>query len=247
MHRPKVVQAALEVTATRFLRRVHRITHRMPFARRRVEEMRVLVVAPHPDDEAIAIGGCLALHRRVGSVTTSVFVTRDQPARGGRVVRRREAEKASKLLGFDCRFLDVPDGTVSRHERTVSRQLAEIVCATKPDIVFSPFPGDHHRDHQAVAASTGEALTESSFRGEIWCYETWSSLWPNCGVDITDVVEQKRAAIECYQSQLSMPYVDAVLGLNRYRGLKLGVDFAEALFVCRPPRYRALCRTLAVI
>ena len=66
--------------------------------------------------------------------------------------------------------------------------------------------------------------------------------WPNCGVDITHVVDQKRAAIECYQSQLTMPYVDATLGLNRYRGLKLGVDFAEALFVCRLPRYRALCR-----
>jgi hypothetical protein len=44
-----------------------------------------------------------------------------------------------------------------------------------------------------------------------------------------------------------MPYIDAVLGLNRYRGLKLGVKFAEGLFACGPSTFRDLCRSLAVV
>jgi LmbE family N-acetylglucosaminyl deacetylase len=219
----------------------------MPFSLRGIEGGRVLVVAPHPDDEAIAIGGCLALHSLAGSVITSVFVTRDRPTRDGTVLRRGEADESARVLGFDYRFLDVPDGMVSHHEQIVSRRLSDILDETKPDVVFSPFPGDHHRDHQAVAVSTCRAVLESSFQGQVWCYETWSSLWPNYGVDITAVVEQKRAAIECYQSQLSMPYVEAVLGLNRYRGLRLGVDYAEALFVCRPEQFSRLCKTLTVV
>jgi LmbE family N-acetylglucosaminyl deacetylase len=229
----------------RFLQRVHRITHRVPCSLRRLETARVLVVAPHCDDEAIALGGSLALHRRLSSEATTAFVTLERPDEDGVVLRQREAEKAAEVLGYRCLFLNVPDGNASLHERRIAQSLAEIVCATKPDVVFTPFPGDHHRDHQAVAASTARALNETAFRGQIWCYETWSNLWPNTGVDISEVVHEKRAAIECYKSQLGLPYVDAALGLNRFRGLRFGVDYAEGFFVCELARFRRLSRTLS--
>ncbi len=245
--RPYVLQAAFECTATRFLRRIHRVTHRMPVKLGTIERRRVLVLAPHPDDEAIAIGGCLALHRRAGSSIHIVFVTTDRPNKDGNVVRREEADKASRVLGFEYAFLDVPDGRVSYSEDLVSRELVGFLRAIRPDVLYCPFPGDHHRDHQAVAASADIAIAQAGFRGDVWCYETWSSLWPNCGVDISPVVDDKRAAIECYESQLGMPYVEAVLGLNRYRGFQLGVRYAEGLFVCSPPTFRQACRPLAVV
>jgi LmbE family N-acetylglucosaminyl deacetylase len=207
----------------------------------------VLVVAPHCDDEAIAIGGSLALHRLVRSDVTTVFVTSERPAEDGIVRRQEEAEKAASLLGFRCRFLHVPDGSASLYEHRVSQSLADLMCATNSEVVFTPFPGDHHRDHQSTAASTARAIGEAAFKGQIWCYETWSSLWPNTGIDISAVVDEKRAAIECYQSQLGMPYVDAVFGLNRYRGLRLGVEYAESFFVCDRARFQSLCRSLISI
>ena len=66
MQRPTFLDSVFERTATRFLRRIHRITHRMPVKARIIGKQRVLVIAPHPDDEVIAVGGTMALHQRAG-------------------------------------------------------------------------------------------------------------------------------------------------------------------------------------
>jgi LmbE family N-acetylglucosaminyl deacetylase len=248
MQCPQFLGYIFERTATRFLGRVHRITHRMPAKLRNIEKQRVLVIAPHPDDEVIAIGGCLALHQRAGSTVTTIYVTLDEPLPSGEIPREGEADKASKLLGFDYRFLKFPDGRVSLHEPALARQIGDAVRNLRPDVVFCPFPGDHHRDHQAVAAATAAAVKESRFGGEIWCYEVWSNLWPNVVVDISSVVEEKRAAINCYQSVVvHMPYGEAVLGLNRFRGFKMRIPFGEALYVCSGKAFIDLCRTLTVV
>jgi LmbE family N-acetylglucosaminyl deacetylase len=246
MQRPLFLDGILEHTATRFLRSIHRITHRMPVKLRAIEKQRVLVVAAHPDDEVIAVGGNLALHQGLGSEVLTLFVTLDAPAAD--VGRRREAERAAHLLGFDYRFLGFPDGSVSLHERAVARAVAEAIRSFRPDVIYCPFPADHHRDHQSAAACTGAAVEESGYQGEVWCYELWSCLWPNIGVDISSVIETKREAINCYASQVAyVDYVEGALGLNRYRGLKHGVDYVEALFACDPRTFNNACRTLAVV
>jgi N-acetylglucosamine malate deacetylase 1 len=246
MQRPLFLDGILEHTAARFLRRIHRVTHRMPAKLRAIEKQRVLVVAPHPDDEVIAVGGSLALHQRLGSEVLTLFVTLDAPAAD--VGRQGEAERAARLLGFDHRFLGFPDGSVSWHEAALARAIAEAIRSFRPDVIYCPFPGDHHRDHQAASACTGAAVAETGYKGEAWCYEVWSCLWPNIGVDISSVVEIKREAINCYASQVAhVDYVEGALGLNRFRGMKLGVDYAEALFACDAPTFVAVCRTLAVV
>src|SRR5882672_12710689 len=105
MRRPPLLDSVLERTAAGFLRRIHRVTHRMPVKLRAVAKQRVLVVAPHPDDEVIAVGGTLALHQRAGSDVLVLFVTLDKPAADGSIPRRGEAERVARLLGFDHRFL----------------------------------------------------------------------------------------------------------------------------------------------
>ena len=88
----------------------------------------------------------------------------------------------------------------------------------------------------------------SGYGGEVCCYEVWTSLWPNAAVDISSVVDVKREAINCYASQVAyLHYVEGALGLNRFRGLKLEVPYAEAFFACEPGTFHELCRTLAVI
>jgi N-acetylglucosamine malate deacetylase 1 len=242
MHRPPFLDGILEHTATRFLRRIHRITHRMPVKLGPIEKRRVLVVAPHPDDEVIAIGGNLALHKRLGSEVLTLFVTLDT------VARKAEAERVARLIGFDYRFLAFPDGSVSLHEPTVSRLIANAIRSFRPEVIYCPFPGDHHRDHQSTSACTAAAVAETCYAGQVWCYELWSCLWPNIGVDISSVVDIKRDAIKCYASQVAyVDYVEGALGLNRFRGLKLGVAYAEALFTSGPRTFINVSRTLAVV
>ena len=245
MQRPPFIDGILERTATRFLGRIHRITHRMPVKLRAVEKQRVLVVAPHPDDEVIGAGGNLALHQRLGSEVLTLYVTLDAP---GPIVRKEEAERVARLLGFDYRFLGFPDGSISLHEAAVSRAVAEQIRAFRPDVIYCPFPADHHRDHQSTAGCTGAAVAETGYGGEIWCYEIWSCLWPNIGIDISSVADIKRAAINCYASQVAhVDYVEGTLGLNRHRGLRLGVEYVEAIFACDRSTFVDACRTLAVV
>ena len=242
MQRPALLDSMLERTATRFLRSIHRITHRMPVRLRAIEKRRVLVVAPHPDDEVIAVGGNLALHQRLGSEVLTLFVTLDTP------VRKGEAERVGRLLGFDHRFFGFPDGSISLHESALARAIADAINSFRPEVIYCPFPGDHHRDHQAASACTGAAVAETGYIGEVWCYELWSCLWPNIGVDISSVIDVKQQAINCYASQVAyVDYVEGALGLNRFRGLKLGVDYAEALFASEPRTFIDICRTLAVV
>jgi len=246
MQRPALLDSMLERTATRFLRRIHRITHRMPVKLRAMDKQRVLVLAPHPDDEVIAVGGNLALHQRLGSEVLTLFVTLDAPAVN--VARKGEAQRVARLLGFDHRFLGFPDGSLSLHEPALIRAIADTIRSFRPEVIYCPFPGDHHRDHQATSSCTGVAVAETGYEGEVWCYELWSCLWPNIGVDISSVVDIKREAINCYASQIAyVNYVEGALGLNRFRGLKLDVDYAEALFASDPRTFISVCRMLAVV
>jgi LmbE family N-acetylglucosaminyl deacetylase len=218
----------------------------MPVRLQGVEKQRVLVVAAHPDDEVIAVGGNLALHQRLGSEVLTLFITMDSPAAD--CGRQGEAECAARLLGFDPRFLGFPDGSISLHEPEVAGAIASAIRSFRPEVIYCPFPGDHHRDHQSASACTGAAVEETRYQGAVWCYELWSCLWPNIGVDISAVAGVKREAINCYASQVAyVDYVEGALGLNRYRGLKLGINYAEALFACEARTFLRLCRTLAVV
>jgi LmbE family N-acetylglucosaminyl deacetylase len=57
--------------------------------------------------------------------------------------------------------LGFPDGSISLHERAVARVIAEVIRSLRPEVIYCPFPEDHHRDHQATSASTGAAVAET--------------------------------------------------------------------------------------
>ena len=253
--RASIVRRAKQWAAGRFLARVQRITHRMPVELRAVAPGRVLVLAPHMDDEVIGAGGTMILHREAGSALGVVFTTDSGgPAANGHRQRRatteiraREARAVADRFGFEIlAVLPHPDGALSLHEPALGRDLAEWIESWRPDQIFCPFPADHHRDHQATAAALGAAIARAGWDGQVWCYEVWSTLWPNVEIDITRVVEAKREAISLYASQVAgMDYVEATLGLNRYRGLRVRVPSAEAFFVARAREYLHVAGTLS--
>lgn len=186
-----------------------------------------LVLAPHPDDEALACSGTLALLNRAGAATTVVFITNGdrlygEPSTVLAEQRKKEAVRASELLG--CKeplFLGFPDGEANSHIDGIVIRLSNIIAKKNPDIVFAPSLLDHHHDHIATATAAMKLL--SSFKTiKLAFYEVYSTVRFSHLVDITEVAEMKKQVIMNYSISLSGKpevYVHASLGLNAHRSI----------------------------
>jgi LmbE family N-acetylglucosaminyl deacetylase len=243
---PAFVDRFRRAIARRFLVKLRRATHRMPAKLRPVQKERVLVVAPHMDDEAIPCGGTLLLHARAGSQVHVVFASdsggpsQDPASRARlRVTRAAEAAAAKRVLGYATEEVyDFRDGQLVQSEAALRQRLTASIRTFSPQTILCPFPADAHGDHQATALATSQAAAAAAFAGEVWAYEVWTPLWPNAAVDITGVVADKERAIACYASQMAdRDYAAGILGLNRYRGLRHQVSYAEAYYACHLTEY----------
>ncbi len=211
---------------------------------------RVLLLAPHPDDDVIGAGGTLALHREQGDPVHVLIVfdgvagdaARRFDPREYRARRHSEARAGGVHLGLsDYEFWDYPEG----HEpsapelEAAARRLAERVRALAPDLVYAPWIGEHHVDHHMLARAARTALGLAGFRGEAWGYEVWTPLVPARIVDVTPTFEKKRAALCEHKSQLEeipgMLHKALALGAQRAMYLSDTALYGEA-FVPLSPR-----------
>jgi N-acetylglucosamine malate deacetylase 1 len=239
--------------ARRFLLSVRRATHRLPVQLETLRRQRVMVVAPHMDDEVIGCGGTLLLHRALGSEVRVVFVSDssgavDDPALAKKLrdIRHAEMTKVREVLALESVVeLGFPDGSLMRHEEAIASRLAEELRTFRPAQVLCPFPTDSHADHQATAVSLGRATQLAGWQGEVLAYEVWSTLWPNMAVDIGAVGDEKARLIRMYASEMGdRDYAAALLGLNRYRGMQHRIELAEAFHRCDAAQFRALTACL---
>lgn len=186
---------------------------------------RVLVFAPHPDDESIGCGGTLALLAPLCPV--KVVLITDGSGAGDlppdtATKRQVEFARALAALGVsEHARLDEPDGHFRDNPEFRDKVLA-LLERDRPNWVFLPSPLDYHRDH----VRAGVALTEICRRAQsvelLLFYEVWSPLAATHVVDITPVVAQKRAALQCHVTSLACrDYLNASLGLAAYRSLYL--------------------------
>jgi LmbE family N-acetylglucosaminyl deacetylase len=230
---------------------------------------RILVLAPHPDDESLGCGGTLRKCTGAGARARVVFVTDGRlGSRGVRslpegarkrqlqseLVRRREQEAraALEVLGVaESDFLGLPEGEPLAADALGAR-LAPIVEAFAPDLILLPFLTDRHRDHAAVGAGLVQALQRLGLatRARPLCagYEIWSPIDANVLVDVTDHVDCKREAIQRHRSQLGdVDYATAILALNRYRSASglFAEGYAEAFFVAPADVFTQLQRRVA--
>ena len=195
---------------------------------------RLLVLAPHMDDETIGCGGTLARHMRAGAKARVVFLTDgrggDSSARRLHTAARRaaqaqlistrkeEARRALAILGIESiSFLDAEDGMLAQ-DRSVGTRLREILAAERPELIYVPHFVEQHPDHTAASAVLFEALRELSLNVQVLAYEVWTPLFPNCVVKIDDVLEVKKRALAEYRSQLAeFDYLHTSVALNAYR------------------------------
>ncbi len=179
-----------------------------------IDAERILVVAPHPDDEVVGCGGTLALAAARGALIQVVvvfdgalgdperrFTDADYPAR-----RQREAVRAGAHLGVErYTFWGLPEGHLASDAEldAGAARLAELVAEFEPDVILAPWAEDDHVDHRTVARAVERLAQRHAFTGEVWGFEVWSHLAPVQLVDVSSVWADKVAALRAHESQLA--------------------------------------------
>jgi len=200
--------------------------------------MRILVIAPHPDDESIGCGGTVAGHVERGDEVAVVFLTSGElglkklPRGEAWEIREAEARAACRILDIaESFFLHLPDWTMGEDVPAAAERLRSVLEQTRPELIYLPHPLEWHPDHRAVlpilkAALNGLQLGPVALRG----YEVWTPMAEYQHVEnISAVMEKKLAALREHASQIAdWDYVRAIRGLNAYRGVMAGrCEYAE--------------------
>jgi len=198
---------------------------------------RVLVLAPHPDDETIGCGGTLVLHALAGDPVRVIFLTNgakgDISGRFDREtyirIRQQEARSACACLGItDIEFWPFEDRELYRTEFTV-KMLMDQIATYRPELIYAPSPFEFHPDHRAASSLGQRVMANCNARTELMFYEVNQPVQVNRLVDITPVLDRKKQALRCYQSQLQeRPYDDISLALSRFRSMTLPAETTHA-------------------
>lgn len=197
---------------------------------------RIVVLAPHIDDETIGCGGVLVKHVQAGKRAAIQTFADCTPER---IV---EGRAAGAVLGVQRQdFLPFPSKTLSGN-RDAFEALVAFLREETPDLVYVPSLLDRHTDHVVLNQMLARATRETGLRPMVYGYEVWSTLTPNVAVDITQEQPLKVRALDCFTSQnLSNNWVDAAMGLNRYRGITTSAGlYAEAFHRLTAARHREL-------
>ena len=225
----------------------------------------VLVLAAHPDDEVLGVGGTIARHAaakdRVHIViaaegATSRDVTRNAAAREHEIdALQSAAREAARILGAkSVRFLGFPDNRCDSVDRLdVIKAVEGVIAELRPGTVYVHHAGDVNIDHRILheAAITACRPQPRHCVKRLLGFETVSSTeWgppasfaafqPTVFLDISSHWAKKRAALRAYQSEMrAWPHarsIEAVEHLGRWRGASVGVSMAEAFVLLREVR-----------
>ncbi|WP_046743497.1 PIG-L deacetylase family protein [Kordia zhangzhouensis] len=218
---------------------------------------KILVVAPHADDEIIGCGATIAKAINKGDEVYIVIVTNanigaPELFNEEAITKvREEALQAHKYLGVSKTFfLDFPAPALNAFpEYKISVALSQIINEIQPNVLYVPHPGDLHQDHKAVyRASLVASRPQGNYNiKEIYCYETLSETeWapyqekafiPNVFNDVSEFFEKKIEAMKFFKSQIKeFPHtrsVETFEALAKFRGATVGVKRAESFIVER--------------
>jgi LmbE family N-acetylglucosaminyl deacetylase len=216
---------------------------------------RTLVIAPHPDDEVLGLGGTIARLADAGNQVFVAVVTRGEPpaftAEMTAAVRAEAALAHAHLGVHQTLWLDQPAAQLAEVPHgTLNAAIRKLVVDVDPDTLVLPFVGDIHRDHQLSFLSGLVAARphQARYPTMVLAYETMSETnWnapylsppfvPNLFVDITATLDRKLAAMRLFGSQLrEFPHersLEALKALAMLRGAAVHLPAAEAFVVIR--------------
>lgn len=206
---------------------------------------KILVFAPHPDDDLIGCGGSITKHVWNGNKVSVVYITNGDAENLKYTqeeftrLRKKETVKAAEVIGVEFNDLVFMDEIVWEIKQDVlRRKLLKLVRQLKPDICYIPHADDNHVDHRivnrvaldAISMASGPWFKEYGKKEDSWevslvlCYEVWTPLTEFLHVEnITKFIKKKSDALLQHKSQISnKKYHEGIRGLNRYRGAMTG-------------------------
>lgn len=216
---------------------------------------KILVVAPHPDDETLGAGGTIAKYVQAGHQVSVLTISGHLPPLYDREDYEKtvkEASKAFSILGVSKSwFLEIPATMIGEQPvGELNKKILDIFNKFEPQIVLCPFP-DRHIDHRLVFESVMVATRPVGIGRCVKllaAYETLSEThWnapniepnfiPNWVVDISDQINKKINALGCYESQIpAFPgsrSLESLKALAMFRGTQAGFAYGEAFQIIR--------------
>ncbi len=216
----------------------------------------ILVVAPHPDDAELGMAGAILKFKAEGRRVGILDLTSGEPTPHGSLeIRAQETAAATKILGIEWREnLGLPNRSL---EATLEARhaLASVFRRTRPKWLFAPYWVDAHPDHVAAtelieAARFWSKLSKSTLPHEphhpsrvfyYYCVHLKILAEPAFVLDISSYWEQKRAAIECFQSQFVTgrpteppTFIDRLRDQAAYWGWSINRSYGEPFFTREP-------------
>lgn len=217
---------------------------------------KILIVAPHPDDETLGCGGTLLHHIASGNEVHWLIVTNIQCKFGFTELqvnqRQAEIKQVSEAYGFaGVHQLLFPPAQLDSIPRVeIISAIGHIMQKVKPEIVYLPYRGDVHTDHNIVfdAVVSTTKWFRYPFVRRVLCYETISEtdfglnpetrgFIPNSFVDITKYIDRKIEIANIYQTEMgNFPFprsTEALQSLAKIRGVACGCLAAESFILLR--------------
>ncbi|GAB4232222.1 MAG: bacillithiol biosynthesis deacetylase BshB1 [Ekhidna sp.] len=221
----------------------------------------ILAIVAHPDDVELSFGGTLLAHQRMGYKTGILDLTKGElGTRGTPEIRTKEAEEASRILKLSVREnLGLPDGFFENNKENQVK-IAEQVRRFQPRIVIANAIYDRHPDHTRgsqlvetacfiaglkAVETTWDGSPQDAYRPEKLYFSIQSTAHePDILVDISEVIEERRKAIQAFKSQFYDPnskepetfisskgFMTMLDARAHEWGQRIGVDYAEGFNV----------------
>jgi len=192
-----------------------------------VEKLKkVLIIAPHQDDEAIGCGGLLSELSLRGAEITLVFVTDGRPigVSPQDEINTRSVESHMVAKALNANIIELGINNVSLEiEAAHVKKLADI-CENQWSGIFTPWVLDRPYKHRIVNYLLSVAMKKMAYSTQVFCYQIHSPLIPNTIFDYTGLLEKKQELINFYESQLKW---------QSYHHLSQGLDAWNSRFL--PP------------
>lgn len=209
---------------------------------------KILVIAPHIDDESIGPGGSLLKALDAGSLVQVLFVTSGcTPSE--REIRESEARAVAEKAGFSYQFLGWSPDAIPADAAAV-----DLFCLAirhyQPDLLMITFILDDHDDHRRVNELLYKGFDAGQLEAnlDVWAYQIYTAVLTNVIIDMTSVHERKKALIDTYLSQRKqMDFAHFALGLNSWNSRFLKnralTAFGECFFTVPLHEYAKVCKT----
>ncbi len=215
---------------------------------------RVLVLAPHPDDELVGCGGTLCRLVSAGAKLCVVQATdgsglsslSDLPEARRRTARLEEAARVAAALGAELVLLRHEDGRLRCSDATIN-ELARLLGELRPAHVFTPFLGDLHADHRALSCILSGALGVVALQPQVLQYEVWGQVPANLYCDTTGEAERLESLLLLYERAMAVDdFVHFCEIRNRARGLELTgrPAYVEAFLATSSAEFRRVAQCL---